>query len=140
MAGLLLGVDDLAVVDDDGVTGRAGTQGPADGLAESRFVVGCEDLLLFFLHHLEEKRKGGRVGDKTYERLILDTVGLAPCGHDERVVEGDADDEVGALGLQLAELREVAGDMGVLAGRGEGAGDGEEDDLLVLEFCVDVVV
>lgn len=42
--GLLLGVDDLAVVDDDGVAGGALAVVPADGGGELGVVVGAEDL------------------------------------------------------------------------------------------------
>jgi hypothetical protein len=61
----------------------------------------------------------------TYERIILDAVGLAPGGHDEGVVEGDADDEIDALGLEVAELRQVARDMRHLAGGRESSRDGD---------------
>lgn len=40
----LLGVDDLAVVDDDGVARSARAEGPAEGLAEGGLIVGCEEL------------------------------------------------------------------------------------------------
>lgn len=73
---------------------------------------------------------------KAYNRLVLDAVGLAPGGHDEGVVVGDDDDLVDALSLEVVELGLVARDVVGLAGRGESAGDGDENDLLVLELYI----
>ena len=73
--------------------------------------------------------------EDTYDRLILDAVGLAPGGHDEGVVVGDDNDLVNALRLEVVELGLVARDVVGLAGRGESAGDGDKNDLLVLELC-----
>ncbi len=74
---------------------------------------------------------------KTYDRLILDAVGLAPRRHDECVVGRDEEDAVDALGAELGQVGEVRGDVLFLAGGREGAGDGDEDDLFVGEFCDD---
>jgi hypothetical protein len=59
----------------------------------------------------------------TYNEVILDVVGLAPGGHDEGVVVGEEDDLVDALGLELVDVGQVRGQVGDVAGRGEGAGD-----------------
>lgn len=110
--GLKLRVDDLAVVNDHGVAVAAVTLNPGVLLGEGSAVVGGKD-----------------------NGLVLDTVGLAPAGHDKGVVVGQADDLVDTLGLELGELGNVAGDVAGGAGRGEGTGKSEEDDLLVLELC-----
>lgn len=115
--GLDLGVDDLAVVDDHAVAVGALALDPGVLLGEGSAVVGGED-----------------------DGLVLDAVGLAPAGHDEGVVVGQANDLVDALGLELGELGDVAGDVAGRAGGGEGAGEGEEDDLLVLELLAGVVL
>jgi hypothetical protein len=73
--------------------------------------------------------------ETTYNRIVLDAVRLAPRRHDERVVGRDEDDAVDALGLEVAEVREVRGDVLFLAGGRESAGDGHEDDFFGLEFC-----
>ncbi len=65
----------------------------------------------------------------------MNVVGLAPGGHDPGVVAGNDDDLVDALGLELRDLADVAGDVADLARGGEGAGEGDEDDLFVLELC-----
>lgn len=70
----------------------------------------------------------------TYDEVVLDTVGLAPGGHDVGVVVGNDDDLVDTLGLELGSLGDVAGDVRASAGRGEGTGNRDEDDLLVLEL------
>lgn len=70
-----------------------------------------------------------------YDELVVDVVGLAPGGHDPGVVAGNDDDLVDALGLELGNLVDEAGDVVGGAGGGEGAGDGDEDDLFVLELC-----
>lgn len=75
------------------------------------------------------------MGRRTYDGLILDTVGLAPARHDVGIVVSQADNLVDALGLELGELGDVAGDVVGGAGRGESTGQGEEDDLLILELC-----
>jgi len=85
LAGFIFGVDDLAVVDDDGVAAGSGTERPADAAAELGLVIGQEE-----------------------DGLVLDAVGLAPGGHDEGVVEGDDGDGIDALGLDLLELGDEA--------------------------------
>lgn len=70
----------------------------------------------------------------THDGLVLDTVGFAPAGHDIGIVVGEADDLVNTLGLELIQLGNVAGNVVGRAGRGESTRQGEEDDLLVLEF------
>lgn len=81
-----------------------------------------------------EEREGGRE-TKTYDGLVLDPIRLAPGRHDKGVVVGDEDDGVDALGLELVQVGQVGGDVLLLAGRGEGARDGDQDDLFVLELC-----
>lgn len=71
----------------------------------------------------------------THNEVVKALVGLAPSRHDEGVVERDHDNLVDTLGLELGDLGDEAGDVVGLAGRGEGTGDGDEDDLLVLELC-----
>lgn len=66
-------------------------------------------------------------------------VDLAPGVHDERVVGGDDDDLVDALGGQLLLVLQVGRDVHGLAAGGEGAGDGDEDDLLAGELLAGVV-
>ena len=66
-------------------------------------------------------------------------VDLAPGVHDERVVGGNDDDLVDALGGQLLLVLQVRRDVHGLAAGGEGAGDGDEDDLLAGELLAGVV-
>lgn len=42
----------------------------------------------------------------TYNKIILDTVGLAPSAHDKGVIVGDDDDLINALGLESIPLLE----------------------------------
>lgn len=148
---LLAGVDDLAVVDGDGVARGALTNGPANALAELGVGVGGEDLWSAVgiasargrlaskpAHSAGEGRSSGgeREGNLAHHIVISHAVGLAPRGHDEGVVEGDDDDLVDALLLEGVAVVEVRGQVGGLAGGREGAGDGDEDDFLVLELCV----
>jgi hypothetical protein len=46
---------------------------------------------------------------------------------------------VNALGLDLVDVLKVRWDVGAAAGRGESAGNRDKDDLLVLEFCGELV-
>jgi hypothetical protein len=66
-------------------------------------------------------------------------VDLAPGVHDEGVVGSDDDDLVDALGGDLVFVLEVGRDVHGLAAGGEGAGDGDEDDLLAGELLAGIV-
>lgn len=70
----------------------------------------------------------------THNEVILDLVRLAPSTHDKGVVVGDHDDLVDSLGLEGILLLDEGGNVLLGAGGGEGTGDGNEDDLLLLEF------
>lgn len=76
----------------------------------------------------------------TYNRTIRDAVGLAPARHDEGVIVREEDDFVHALGLELILVLDVGGQVGCGARGGEGAGDGNDDDLLVGELCPEAPV
>lgn len=71
----------------------------------------------------------------TYNAVVGDAVGLGPAVHDKGIVEGNNDDLVNALGLDLVDVLGVGRNVGAGAGGGESPGDGDEDDLLVLELC-----
>ena len=66
-------------------------------------------------------------------------VDLCPGVHDEGVVGSDDDDLVDAFGGQLLLVLQVGRNVHGLAARGEGTGDGDEDDLLAGEFLAGVV-
>src|SRR6266404_3089691 len=61
---------------------------------------------------------------------------LLPRIHHEAVVDGGDRDGVDALGLDRGGVLHEAGQMVLVAGRREGAGDGEQHDLLALEDLV----
>lgn len=107
---LLICEDDLAVVDGNSVASSTLALGPANALAEA--VVTGED-----------------------DEVVLDVVGLAPGRHDPGVVESNDDDLVDTLGLELVLLLDVRGQVGDLAGGGEGTRDSDQNDLFVLELC-----
>lgn len=69
----------------------------------------------------------------------MDTVGLGPTAHDKGIVVGNNDNIVNTLGLDLVDVLKVRWDVGAAAGRGESAGNRDKDDLLVLEFCGELV-
>lgn len=71
----------------------------------------------------------------THNEFVLDAVGLAPAGHYVGVVESNDDNMVNTLGLESLDIGGVGGDVGAGAGGSEGTGDGDENDLLVLELC-----
>ena len=121
MPGRVLDVQrgDDAVVDDHRIALRAGAEAEAravereaDFLGEIGIAVG------------EELDRAGRAGR------------LRPGVHDEDVVGAGHHDRIDALGLDLGGLGEEAGQMVLVAGRREGAGNGEEHDLLALEQVV----
>lgn len=69
----------------------------------------------------------------------MDTIGLGPTAHDKGIVVGNNDNIVNTLGLKLIDVLEVRWDVGGTAGRGESTRNGDKDDLLVLEFCGELV-
>jgi hypothetical protein len=81
----------------------------------------------------------GRVAHEQDLAVLGAAVDLAPGVHDEGVVGGDDDDEVDALGRELVLALQVRRDVHGLAARGEGAGDGDEHDLLAGELLGGVV-
>lgn len=113
---VLGGVGDLAVVNDDGEAASSLIEVPADAAGELGILVGHEE-----------------------NAVVGDTVGLGPAVHDEGIVEGNNDDLVNALGLDLVDVLGVGRNVGAGAGGGESTGDGDEDDLLVLELLAGVV-
>lgn len=50
-------------------------------------------------------------GLSTHNIIILHPVRLAPCVHDPGIVESEDGDEIDALGLDLVEVLDVAGEM-----------------------------
>lgn len=132
-ASLLGSVDDLTVVDHNSVASGALAGSPSNALAEGCPGVRSKDLhrsrQLITFPVLERC-----VRTCTHNEVIFDVVGLAPGGHDPGVVEGDEDNLVDALGLERIGVLDVGGNMGHLAGRGESTGNGDQDDLLVLEL------
>jgi len=66
------------------------------------------------------------------EHLVVDVEVLLPGFHDEGVVDRNASDGVDPFGLELLGLVDEAREVLLGAGGSEGAGDGEEDGLLVL--------
>lgn len=78
--------------------------------------------------------EGKRSRKRTYNEIILDTVGLAPSAHHEGVIVGDNDDLVDALGLELVLLLEKCGHVLLGASRRERSGNGDDNNLLVLEL------
>lgn len=70
----------------------------------------------------------------TYNEVILDLVRLAPGAHHKGVIVGNHDDLVDSLGLEGVLLLDEGGDVLLGACWGESAGDGNEDDLLLLEL------
>lgn len=76
-----------------------------------------------------------RGGYFTHDEVVLDLVRLAPCTHDKGIVVRDHHYLVDSLGLEGILLLDEGGNVLLGAGGGEGAGDGNEDDLLLLELC-----
>lgn len=78
--------------------------------------------------------------EKTYDVVVLDTVGLAPGAHDVGIVVGEDGNNVDTLGVDLGQTLKVLGDVTSGADGSEGTGEGEEDDLLVGPLLGGVVV
>lgn len=105
------------MVNSNSISRRALSSEPADALAELDLGVASKD-----------------------DEVVLHTIGLAPSRHDPSVIEGNNNNLVYTLGLELLLVLDERGDVGHGAGGSEGAGNGDEDDLLVLEFDAGVVL
>src|SRR5207253_10315042 len=68
--------------------------------------------------------------------LVADILRLAPGAHHRLVVDRDAGDRVDALGLDLGRLVDIARQVALRAGRGEGARHREQHHLLAAEELV----
>ena len=71
----------------------------------------------------------------TYNIFIVDSVGLSPCAHDERIVVRNGRYDIDALLAESREVGNVAWQVRCAAGRGECTGERKEDDFLVGPFC-----
>jgi hypothetical protein len=78
------------------------------------------------------------VNGRTYNRVILNAIGLAPSIHDPCVVERNDSNGVDPFALELLELVNVGWNVVGLAGWGESAGNCHNDDLLVRPLYTDV--
>jgi len=74
------------------------------------------------------------------EHLVVDIEVLLPGFHDEGVVDRNANDGVDPFGLELLGLDDEAQEVLLGAGGGEGAGDGQEDGLLLFLVRSEMVV
>lgn len=81
-----------------------------------------------------------RPGEKTYNVVVLDSVGLTPGAHDESIVVGEDSNNVDTLLADLGKALDVLGDVASRADGGESTREGEEDDLLVGPLLGGVVV
>ena len=72
----------------------------------------------------------------SYHKVILDAVGLAPCGHDKLVVGCDEDHLINSLALEFLGVVQVRRNMGNLTGRRESSWNSDEDNLLLLELYI----
>ena len=115
---LVLGVDDLAVIEDHSpaTVAVAHTRRPTVLLGEEGLGVA------------EEK-----------DLVALDAVDLAPSVHNPGVVARNGSNDINTLVLELLGLCDVGREMVCLASWGEGAGNGEEDDLLVCPLLAGIV-
>lgn len=66
----------------------------------------------------------------------MDSVGLSPCAHDERIVVRNGRYDIDALLAESREVGNVAWQVRCAAGGGECTGERKEDDFLVGPFCV----
>lgn len=73
---------------------------------------------------------------QTHNVVVRDAVGLGPRRHDKGVVGGHDDNLVDAGLLEGLPLLEEGRQVLLGAGGREGAGDGDHDDLFVLELCI----
>lgn len=80
-----------------------------------------------------------RVAHEKHLAVLGAAVDLAPGIHDEGIVGSNDDNDVNALGCKLVLVLEVGRDVEGLAGRGESAGHGDEDNLLAGELLGGVV-
>lgn len=80
------------------------------------------------------------MGGTTHKVLSRHLVDLAPSAHDPAIIECDDSDDIDALALQLLDVLDVRRQVIGLAARREGAGDGDEHDLLAFPLLGSVVL
>ena len=90
---VLLGIDNLAVVDDDGVAIGPRAATPADALGEGSIGVAHEDLpqcvRVPSLHKKAQRSISQRV---TYNRVVEHAVCFPPSSHNPMIIAGEDDD------------------------------------------------
>ena len=64
-----------------------------------------------------------KAGSEAHKEIVVDAISLAPRGHDPSIVEGNDDDLVDALGLELLLVVDVGGEVRGLASRSESTRD-----------------
>lgn len=108
---LSLSVNDLSVVDNNGVSACPLSLSPTNQLGKPRASIRGE-----------------------HDIVVLDSIGLLPRRHDPGIVEGDDDDDVDPLGFEGFIVVNVARQVTGRAARCEGAWDSEENNLLASEL------
>src|SRR3954453_1345382 len=71
-----------------------------------------------------------------HQHLVADILRLAPGAHHKGIVDRDAGDLIDPLALQVRGLVDIARQVALRAGRGEGARHGEQGNLLAAEQLV----
>jgi hypothetical protein len=130
---LLLRVHNLPMVNDHGEAGEPPVRDPADRGPELDVWVGEEQLL----NGPKSAQRSSSLPslpairiEKTHNIIVLNPIRLAPSAHNPRVVHSHHGHDIHALGLEVAVVLDVAGEVAHAAAGGEGARDGEEDDFL----------
>lgn len=117
--GLDLGIADLTVIDNDRITActARGLISPANALGKLG------------------------IGIREEKNIIpANCIRLAPGTHHERIIESNDGDNVNSLLAELGQVLDISWHVVDGTGRGEGTGNGEQDDLLVGPLLRGIVI
>lgn len=79
------------------------------------------------------------LGLNTHNLIVLDTIGLSPSAHHERIVHSNNDNKIHALALKLIQMLNIPWKMADRAAGRESPWYGKENYLLIRELLAGVV-
>lgn len=79
------------------------------------------------------------LGLSTYNLIVLDTIGLSPSAHHERIIHSNNNNKIHALALKLIQMVDIPWKMANRAAGCEGPWYGEENYLLIGELLAGIV-
>lgn len=130
----VLSINHLAMVNDESISTSPFAHGPANTLGERSIAIAQEELetrndlyqpncSIPIFHSIFGRREGRgqdkRVNRKSYDIISGNLIRFSPCAHDECIIIGNDGNDTDALGFDLLQVLDVAGEMVFGAARRE---------------------